>query len=84
MACKQAPIRRVSIRYIVASRDFARGFEEVRKRLPLNPNDHEWNYERGRQFGLIAPSDMPLRIGRGLNPKALKLAEAAFRRKWWI
>ncbi len=80
----QASTRPVSIRTIVASREFARGLDEVRNGLPFNPDDDEWNYERGRCFGLIAPLDMPLRIGVRLNPKALKLAEAAFARKLLI
>jgi hypothetical protein len=53
----------------------------VRKGLPFNPDNGDWDYERGRYFGFIAPLDMPLRIGRALNPKALKLAEAALERK---
>jgi hypothetical protein len=83
-ARKQASTHRVSTRTIVASKAFARGVEEVRKGLPFNPDDDEWNYERGRCFGFIAPLDMPLRIGRALNPQALKLAEAAFQRKLLI
>jgi hypothetical protein len=81
---KQARTRSVSIHDIVASREFARGFEEVRKGLPFNPDIDSWEYERGRAFGFIAPLDMPLRIGRKLNPKAVKLADAAFNRKLLI
>ena len=81
---RQARTRRVTICAIVASREFARGVAEVRKGLPFNPDNDAWNYERGRCFGFIAPLDMPLRIGRALNPKALKLAEAAFDRKLLI
>lgn len=81
MISKQVRTRRVSTRTIVASRAFARGLDEVRNGLPFNPDDDEWDYERGRCFGFIAPLDMPLRIGRKLNPKALKLAEAAFARR---
>ena len=80
MVRKQAATRRVSIRSIVASKEFERGLDEARKGLPLNPDNDDWNYERGRAFGRIAPLDMPLRIGRALNPQALKLAEAAFAR----
>ncbi len=83
-ARKQASTRRVSYRSIVASREFALGFAEVRTGLPFNPDNDEWNYERGRCFGMIAPIDMPLRIGGKLNPKALKLAEMAFSRKLLI
>jgi hypothetical protein len=83
-ARKQASVRAVSFHSIVASREFARGLDEVRRGLPFNPDNDSWNYERGRCFGFIAPLDMPLRIGRALNPKALKLAEAAFARKLLI
>jgi len=81
---KQARTHRVSTYSIVASREFARGLEEVRNGLPFDPNNGDWNYERGRCFGFIAPLDMPLRIGLKLNPKALELAEAAFSRKLLI
>jgi hypothetical protein len=81
---KQADTRRVSTRSIVASKEFARGVEEVRKGLPFNPDNGDWDYERGRAFGFIAPLDMPLRIRGALNPKALNLAEAAFDRKLLI
>jgi hypothetical protein len=80
-ARKQADTRRVSIRSIVASREFARGLNEVRNGRPFDPDSDDWNYERGRAFGFIAPVDMPLRIGTVLNPKALRLADAAFSRK---
>jgi len=81
---KQVRTRAVTTRSIVASKEFARGVEEVRRGLPFNPDNDSWNYERGRCFGFIAPLDMPLRIGGVLNPKALKLADAAFDRKLLI
>ena len=81
---KQARTRRVSIHSIVASSEFASGVEEVRNGLPFNPDNDEWNYERGRCFGFIAPLNMPVRINGVLNPKALSLAEAAFKRKLLI
>ena len=84
MTRKQARTYKVSIPSIVASREFARGLNEVRNGLPFNPDNNDWNYERGRCFGYIAPLDMSLRIGTRLNPKALKLAEAAFSRKLLI
>ena len=77
---KQADTRPATTRSIVASRQFARGFDEGRKGLPFNSDNDDWDYERGRLFGRIAPLDMPLRIGRRLNPRALALAEAAFKR----
>jgi hypothetical protein len=84
MVCKQAATHQVSIRSIVSSDEFARGVEEVRGGLPFNPDNGDWNYERGRCFGFIAPLNMPLRIGHTLNPKALKLATAAFERRLLI
>jgi len=83
-ARKQARSHAVIIRSIVASREFARGLDEVRNGFPFDPNNDSWNYERGRAFGWIAPLDLPLRIGTKLNPKALALAEAAFSRKLLI
>jgi hypothetical protein len=77
---KQASTRAVSVGSIVASRDFARGLDEVRRGEPFDSNRDSWEYERGRCFGFIAPVDMPLRIGSELNPKAVKLADAAFDR----
>jgi hypothetical protein len=84
MVGENALTRPVTTRTIVASRAFARGFDEVRKGIPFNPDNDEWSYERGRCFGFIAPLDMPLRIDGRLNPKALKLADAAFNRKLLI
>ena len=81
---KQANSYCASIHSIVVSHAFARGVEEVRAGLPFNPDVDSWDYERGRCFGFIAPLDLPLRIGTRLNPKALKLAEAAFSRKLLI
>jgi hypothetical protein len=81
---KQARTHAVSTRSIVASTEFARGVDEVRKGLPFNPDNDDWDYERGRCFGFIAPLDMPLRINGKLNLKAVKLANAAFTRKLLI
>jgi hypothetical protein len=81
---EQADTLVVSTYRIVNSPAFARGLAEVRAGLPFNPNDDDWDYERGRCFGFIAPLDMPLRIGGRLNPKALKLADAAFSRRLLI
>jgi hypothetical protein len=38
----------------------------------------QWNYERGRQFALLAPATMPIRTENGkLNPRAVALFNAA-------
>lgn len=36
-----------------------------------------WDYERGRQWARIAPMSMSLRIDGELNPKAVRLYDAA-------
>jgi hypothetical protein len=84
MGCEQADTHAVSTYEIVSSSEFARGLDEVRAGLPFNADNDDWDYERGRCFGFIAPLDMPLRIGSRLNPKALKLADAAFSRNLLI
>jgi len=71
-------------RKIVSSAEFARGLDEVRKGLPFNSDEDNWDYERGRAFGFIAPLDMPLRIKGRLNWKALELADKAFNRSFLI
>jgi hypothetical protein len=58
---KQADTRPATTRSIVASRQFARGFDEGRK--PFNSENDSWEYERGRCFASIAPLDMQLRTG---------------------
>jgi hypothetical protein len=81
---EQADTCFVTTASIVGSKAFARGFAEVREGRPFDPNYNDWDYERGRCFGFIAPLGMPLRIGSKLNPKALRLADAAFNRKLLI
>jgi hypothetical protein len=81
---EQAKTIRVTTRSIVASTEFARGFEEARQGKAFDPNNDSWEYERGRCFAHIAPLNMSLRIGKSLNSKAIKLAEAAFQRRLLI
>jgi hypothetical protein len=47
-----------------------------------NINRH-WNYERGRLWACLAPRSMPLMINGKLNPKAIALFDAAYKR-WYI
>lgn len=78
---EQADTHGVSLRSIVDSPEFERGLNEVRNGLPFDADEDDWNYERGRCFGFIAPLSMALRINGKLNPKAVKLALAAFERR---
>jgi hypothetical protein len=81
---EQVNTRDATTREIVGSPEFAQGLDEARNEFPFNARNDSWEYERGRLFAFIAPLDMPLRIGRALNPKAVKLAELAFSRKLLI
>jgi hypothetical protein len=63
---------------------FRRGFDDIRagRRFDYDVDDDRWAYERGRLFGAIAPLSMPLfDDGKRLNPKAVKLFDAAYDRK---
>jgi hypothetical protein len=78
----------VAVEKLMTPADFNRGVAEVRAGTPPNFDIPEreiadaWAYERGRQFGLIAPAGMPLRVGGRINRKAVALFEAAERRGW--
>jgi hypothetical protein len=76
----QVPTRLTSTATVMSRPDFQSGFEEVRAgQRPRFDDfyDRYWSYERGRLFGCIAPTSMPLFIGGRLNPKAVALCEAA-------
>ena len=61
---------------------FERGLNDVRNGVPFDWRiEPAWDYERGRLFAHIAPLTWPLWIGRKLNPKAVALCNAAFKRK---
>jgi hypothetical protein len=84
----QLPVIAISIERVMRSAAFRRGVDEVRagKAPHFLDNDEEtdntWQYERGRQFAVIAPRSMPILIERKLNPKAVALFCAAHRRGW--
>jgi hypothetical protein len=46
--------------------------------------DDHWNYERGRQWALLAPKSMPLKTEGALNPKAVILFEVACKRGYIV
>jgi hypothetical protein len=62
---------------------FAKGLDDIRAGRPFADHvaDECWAYERGRLFGAIAPQSMPLFICGRLNPKAVRLFEAASDRR---
>jgi hypothetical protein len=62
---------------------FARGLDDIRAGASFDyqAEDSFWAYERGRQFGCIAPRSMPLFINGKLNRKAVVLFDVACDRK---
>lgn len=55
----QVATKRCTIGSIMRGKSFVRGFNDVQKGLPLDPEAYrdkpadQWRYERGRQFGCI-------------------------------
>jgi hypothetical protein len=43
-----------------------------------DPIAKDWNYERGRQWALIAPMRMPTKIGHRVNWEAVTLLRRLF------
>ena len=56
---------------------FRLGVNDARAGRPPHPDydlwstNAQWNYERGRAWGVFAPRDLPLQIGGKLNEKAV-------------
>jgi hypothetical protein len=78
---EQVPTHPVTTKSIMSSPDFEIGLTDVRRGIPFDWRNGAWEYERGRLFAHIAPLNMPLRIGGQLNPKAIALWQAAFKRR---
>jgi hypothetical protein len=85
--------RGVPVELILMHASFALGVKHRRNGVPpqfdraesrgLNGHD-QWIYERGRLFASLAPTNMPLWIGKELNPKAVRLYLAARERGYII
>ena len=74
--------KKTSLRKVISSRPFGRGFAAYRAGEPLNPEAYlgtndQWAYERGRMFA--AYYDGALRINRGLSWDAQRAASDALR-----
>jgi hypothetical protein len=64
---------RTTAERIMSSQDFRRGVAEFRTGKPPNFETASWEYERGRQFGAVAPRNMVIVTRRRrLNQKALR------------
>jgi hypothetical protein len=77
LVAKQAATVLVTPSQVMARAAFAAGVNDVRTGAPIRFDsfsvDDDWSYERGRQWALVAPMSMPLRLGRRLNPAAVLL-----------
>jgi hypothetical protein len=80
----QVPTVTAKTAQIMSSLDFELGLSDIRRGIPFDYRNHEWEYERGRLFGCVAPPEMQLRIGGKINPKAIALFDAAFNRKYIV
>jgi hypothetical protein len=70
----------VSVLKVMPSREFRVGIAEVRAgKPPQFDEEDDWNYERGRQFGIIAPANMDPR-----SDMAIRLFSAAVRRGYIV
>jgi hypothetical protein len=87
---QQVDTRTVTVQTILSDTWFERGLNDARQLLAFDWRigadashdvNAQWNYERGRLLGRLAPLTMPLWIGNRLNPKAVALARLAFERK---
>jgi hypothetical protein len=80
----QAPLTPITLKQIVRSKEFNEGVADVRSgRAPRfdDPIADDFNYERGRQWALLAPMRMPAKIGGKANPEAVALLHRLFAQK---
>ena len=57
------------------SKAFAEGVADVRRGRSPRFEVDDWSYERGRQWAVVAPMSMPVKIGRLVNPEAVLVFE---------
>jgi hypothetical protein len=87
VTARQIRVRLTTAAAIMATPEFQLGLEHARAGTAFDWGiggsdiNRAWNFERGRLFAGIAPLDMPLRIRGKLNPKAVRLCEAAIERR---
>jgi hypothetical protein len=64
----------VSPTWVMRSPAFGRGVADVRAgRAPRFDLEDNWEYERGRQWAIVAPRTMPVTIGTRVNPAAISV-----------
>jgi len=84
MLIRQVVTKKAGIKGIMRSAPFVVGFNEARKGMPIRYDafddlNRQWNYERGRQFGLIF--DGPLKEGKALHLGAIIYFDLAVTQK---
>jgi len=84
MAIRQVKTKTTTIKGIMRSAPFVRGFTEARTGVALDYDAYtdinkQWSYERGRQFGFLF--DGPLKIGQSVNLGAALQLSLAIGRK---
>jgi hypothetical protein len=73
----QVPTIPVTVETIMADPAFALGVIDARARLPFHRDydrwetNRQWDYERGRAWGVLAPREIALRRNGKLNPEAV-------------
>jgi hypothetical protein len=80
---EQIPTRETSIISVMMRANFQQGVDDVRLGRPARfdeLDDRAWSYERGRQFAMLAPTTMSIKVGNRINPKAVQLLRAAIKR----
>lgn len=76
----QSETHGASLQQIMGAKEFAAGVSDARAGKPAAFDAHDnFEYERGRQWAMLAPMSMPLRIRGRLNFEALMILSAAFR-----
>jgi hypothetical protein len=68
---EQVPTSRTTVRQIMKSREFAQGVADVRAGRKPNFESGSWDYERGRLWAIAAPADMPVKVDKRVNPRAM-------------
>jgi hypothetical protein len=80
---EQVPTTSTTTREIMSTAPFAAGVADVRTGKPARfdaLSSSDWGYERGRMWALVVPMSVPLRVGRRLNPEAMRLFDLAWLR----
>ena len=75
----QVPTCPTTILEIMSAPHFALGVADARAGRPYRDGyqtwhtNAQWNYERGRQWAIIAPADMPVKVKGRVNDKAVRV-----------